>query len=78
MGDAVAVLARVDQHIAQPSARDAFWERFALKLARVGEPGHGDALYLVCANVYYIADLFQARADADGLTLLARLEEECC
>lgn len=77
-GDALAVLQRVRRLIDRPQPPGPFWQHFAARLARMGEPGQGDALYLVCSHVYYIEELFEAESDADGLALLARIEAECC
>ncbi|MGQ9372167.1 N(2)-fixation sustaining protein CowN [Azospirillum sp. ST 5-10] len=78
--NAARVVARLRRHIDDPAKTNAFWERFKEKLAVAGDPARrqADGLCLLCANVYYIADLFEEQEDEEGLALLRKLEDECC
>jgi hypothetical protein len=79
-GNSRQVLERLRLHIDDPAKTNAFWERFKEKLAVTDDPvkRQADGLCLLCANVYYIADLFEEYEDEVGQALLRRLEDECC
>ena len=63
-----------------PAKGNPFWEQFLVKLDRsaAGEPGVGDALFLVHANINIIRELFEECEDQEAQDLLEQLEMECC
>lgn len=78
-GNSQRVIETLLRHLEDPARRNPFWDAFQVKLREAAEdPTKPDALRLVCSNVYYIEELFEACDDSDGLALLAQLEEECC
>lgn len=79
-GNSRRIIDRLYMHIDDPAKTNAFWERFRAKLAVAEDPlkRQADGLCLLCANIYYIADLFEEHDDEDGLAMLRQLEDECC
>jgi len=78
-GNSRRVIEVLLRHLENPTNRNAYWDAFQVKLREAAEdPTKPDELRLVCSNVYYIEELFEACGDADGLALLAQLEEDCC
>ena len=67
----------------KPESKDKFWIIFMDKVPKnyrevfKKDDGH-DTLYLVCANVFYISDLFYNFDFEKGLGLLDQVELECC
>jgi hypothetical protein len=79
-GGAAAVVERLRRHLADPAHDNALWQRF---IARLGDAARSenpkpDILFLVCSHVYYIADLFEAARDDEGMALMQQLEFDCC
>ncbi|MBN2751415.1 MAG: N(2)-fixation sustaining protein CowN [Rhodospirillaceae bacterium] len=56
-----------------------FWKRFDDRVCAVcsGLTEDGDALYLVCSHVMYLAEIFED-ADGEGHALLEEIEQQCC
>ena len=68
----------------KPQSKDTFWLNFMSKIPenyreefRKSKKDF-DTLYLVCANVFYIYDLFENYDFEDGLEVLEQVELECC
>ncbi len=64
-------------------SKNDFWVSFEEKLPEdynkeYTKDGSHDILYLVCANVYYISDLFEEYEFEKGIKLLEKAEMECC
>jgi len=64
-------------------SKNSFWVNFEKKLPKDytkvhAKDGCHDILYLVCANVYYISDLFEEYDFEKGIKLLDKAELECC
>jgi len=64
-------------------SKDQFWQQFMDKIpenyAEVFSKGkEKDTLYLICANVFYIGDLFDEYEFEKGIQLLDQIELECC
>lgn len=78
-GNMQAVLVHLGRYIDDPTFANPFWERFRQRLAVAEESERpvADRLLLLHAHVYYMAELFEDNDDADALTALRRLEEEC-
>lgn len=68
------------RHINDPARSNVLWEALKLQLADAdkGIAGKPDALYLICARIYMLDDLFVRYGDEEGLALLHELEEQCC
>jgi hypothetical protein len=76
-GNARAVMARIERHLAESGQNSPFWEYFSAKRKpRSGPPP--DDLFLVHCHINQIRELFEERADEEAQALLTRLEEECC
>jgi hypothetical protein len=76
-GNARLVMAHVDRLTAQPGRNNAFWEYFMKKRAGGSGPKPDD-LFLIHSNINQIRELFESCADEAAMTLLVKLEEECC
>jgi N(2)-fixation sustaining protein CowN len=78
-GNIAAVLAHLRRYIDDPGKGDAFWDRFKQRLAHCesGQAGVADKLLLLHSHVYYMVELFEDNDDAEALTALKKLEEEC-
>lgn len=66
-----------------PESKNELWIRFMEKIPTnyrevFKENNNNDTLYLVCANVFYISDLFDEYEFEDGIELLNQVELECC
>jgi len=57
-----------------------FWQRFDARAEALaaGAGAGGDALYLVCSHVMYLAEIFEADGEAEGAALLEEIELTCC
>jgi len=67
----------------KPESKNKLWVAFMDKIPQnyrvtfKKDEGH-DTLYLVCANVFYISDLFEENDFEKGMELLDQVELECC
>ena len=64
-------------------SKDQFWTQFMDKIPEnyeevFAKKNEKDTLYLICANVFYIGDLFDEYEFEKGITLLDQIELECC
>ncbi|MFZ2162953.1 MAG: N(2)-fixation sustaining protein CowN [Sideroxyarcus sp.] len=76
-GNASRVMAMIERNLAESEKNNPFWDYFTAKRKpRSGPPP--DDLFLVHCHINQIRELFEERADAEALALLALLEEECC
>lgn len=68
------------RHIDKPENCNKLWDAFKAQLADAdkGIAGKPDSLYLVCARVYMIEELFERCGDEEGMALLRHVEETCC
>lgn len=67
----------------EPSSKNPFWENFMDKIPEnyhevFTKDKNKDILYQVCANVFYIFDLFEEFDFEKGVTLMDKCELECC
>ncbi len=67
----------------KPEAKNSLWLNFMEKIPEnyreVWSKGEEkDTLYLVCANVFYISDLFEEYDFLQGIEVLDQVELECC
>jgi hypothetical protein len=67
----------------KPEAKNNLWLNFMEKIPQnyreVWSKGEEkDTLYLVCANVFYISDLFEEYDFLQGIEVLDQVELECC
>ena len=67
----------------KPEAKNSLWLNFMDKIPEnyreVWSKGEEkDTLYLVCANVFYISDLFEEYDFEQGIEVLDQVELECC
>ncbi len=68
----------------EPESKNPFWEHFMDKIPQnyhevfAKEGDSKDILYHVCANVFYIFDLFEDYDFDKGVDLMDRCELECC
>ncbi len=77
VGNARMVMEHIDRHLAIPGRETAFWNYFNKK--RIGGLGpRPDDLFLIHTHLTQIRELFETWEDEEALTLLFRLEEECC
>jgi hypothetical protein len=76
-GNARRVMACIERHLAIPGRKDAFWDYFARKRAGGSGP-RPDDLFLIHSNINQVRELFETWQDEEAMTLLVRLEEECC
>jgi len=66
-----------------PEAKSDLWLKFMEKIPEnyrevFAKGENKDTLYLVCANVFYISDLFEEYEYQKGLEVLDQVELECC
>jgi len=67
----------------KPESKNNLWVNFMDKIPdnyrEVWSKGEEkDTLYLVCANVFYISDLFEEYDFVQGIEVLDQVELECC
>ena len=57
-----------------------FWDVFKSKIPQAYYDKNPDekVLYLVCANVFYIEELFEESEHARGLEIMKKCEYDCC
>jgi N(2)-fixation sustaining protein CowN len=58
----------------RPSPWQPYFERKLVEIRGIGQ----DELFFVGSQVNYIRELFEHHAHRDGLSLLDRIEDECC
>jgi hypothetical protein len=67
-----------------PESKNDFWQRFmsfipeGYKTVFSKDGDNKDILYHICANVFYISDLFDEYEFEKGINILSRAEIECC
>ncbi len=76
-GNAKRLIAYLRRHIDDPGKTNPFWEQFKQKLTPTSGPRY-DELYLVHAYINVIREYLEHMQDAEALSLLEQLEEECC
>ncbi len=81
---ALVLDAMVDLFEEKPESKNELWVRFMDKIPenyrevfRKPTNDH-DTLYLICANVFYISDLFDDYDFEKGIEVLDQVELECC
>lgn len=67
----------------EPKSKNKLWVKFMDKIPTNyrevwAKGGQKDTLYLVCANVFYIHDLFDEFDFEKGTEVLDQVELECC
>jgi N(2)-fixation sustaining protein CowN len=57
-----------------------FWDAFKAKIpqAYYDKAPNEKVLYLVCASVFYLEELFEESAHARGLEIMQKCEYDCC
>ena len=78
-GNSLRLVQAIRRHIDDPAKTNPFWERFKQRLAKAtaDEVPVADKLLLLHSHVYYMVELFEDHDDAEALTALKKLEEEC-
>ncbi|MFC3912658.1 N(2)-fixation sustaining protein CowN [Pseudaeromonas sharmana] len=76
-GNARLLMAMIYRHIEQPERNNAFWDYFRQK-ATGGSGPKPDDLFMIHCHLNQIRDLFEQWEDLEALTLLDRIEVECC
>ena len=66
-----------------PESKNVLWKNFMKKIPEnyreiFAKGEEKDTLYLVCANVFYISDLFDEYDFTEGIDVLDQAELECC
>ncbi len=82
-GNSKRLMTMLRRHIDDPAKTNAFWEQFKNKLALVGKPQQNngrciDELFLIHTYINNLYEIFEEYDDAEALTLLDRIERECC
>jgi hypothetical protein len=82
-GNSKLLMDLLRRHIDDPTRSNAFWEQFKQKLNRVGKPleNNGrclDELFLIHTYINNLYEIFEQYDDHEALTLLDRIERECC
>lgn len=68
----------------KPESKNELWVKFMQKIPKNYREvfkeinNDHDTLYLVCANVFYISDLFDDYDFEKGIEVLDQVELECC
>lgn len=67
----------------KPESKNKLWVGFMEKIPKnyrevFKKNNDHDTLYLVCANVFYISDLFEDNDFDKGMEVLDQAELECC
>ena len=59
---------------------NAFWQAFKAKIPQTYFDKNPDekVLYLVCASVFYIEELFEESSYTIGLEIMKKCEYDCC
>jgi len=82
--NAALVLDAMNELFSQiPESKNELWVRFMEKIPKnykvvFKENNDHDTLYLVCANIFYISDLFDEYEFEKGFEVLDQVELECC
>jgi hypothetical protein len=78
-GNIATVLGHLRRYIDDPAKGNAFWDRFKQRLQQceAGDAAIADRLLLLHSHVYYMVELFEEHDDAQALSDLKKLEEEC-
>lgn len=76
-GNARRLMAYLDQHLVIPGRSNAFWEYFAQKRS-AGAIAKSDELFLIHSNINQLREFFEHWDDSEALSLLLKIEEECC
>ncbi|MGL4752553.1 MAG: N(2)-fixation sustaining protein CowN [Aeromonadaceae bacterium] len=76
-GNARQLMAMIYHHIEQPERNNAFWDYFRQK-ASGGSGPKPDDLFMIHCHLNQIRELFEQWQDQEALTLLDRVEIECC
>ncbi len=83
--NAIAVLDAMNELFDDiPESKNDFWQRFMsfipddYQTIFSKEGDKKDILYYVCANVFYISDLFDEYEFEKGIEILEQAELECC
>lgn len=76
-GNARRLMAMLDRQLALPGRSNVFWEYFAKKRAG-GSGSRPDDLFLIHSNINQFREFFEHWQDAEALSLLLQIEEECC
>ena len=71
------------RHIDCPEKTNAFWEKFREKLSLVGKPQENngrcvDELFVNHTYIDNLYEIFEAYEDREALSLLDKIERECC
>lgn len=74
------VMAAAVRVLSDPAHHNPFWQQFLDKTPPSFASGEEDEdlLYHICANLFYLEELFEAAADEEGLALLDTAEYDCC
>lgn len=67
----------------EPESKNGLWVKFMEQIPEnyreeFAKKDCKDTLYLVCANVFYISDLFEEYDFDKGIEVLDQVELECC
>ena len=76
-GNAQRIMACIERLLDLPGRSNAFWEYFMKKRAGGSGPKPDD-LFLIHSNINQVRELFETWEDEEAMSLLVRLEEECC
>ncbi|MBF0644705.1 N(2)-fixation sustaining protein CowN [Desulfuromonas acetoxidans] len=82
-GNSKLLMCMLKKHLEDPSKNNAFWEMFTDKLGKAerGETVNGiqiDELFLIHAYINNLQDFFEDHEDDVAMTLLKKIERECC
>ncbi|QOY53149.1 N(2)-fixation sustaining protein CowN [Candidatus Sulfurimonas baltica] len=80
---ALVIDAMIELFKLKPESKNRLWNNFMNKIPQnyrevFEKDGNKDTLYLVCANVFYISDLFEEYDFEAGIEVLEQVEFECC
>ena len=76
-GNAQRIMACIERLLDLPGRSNAFWEYF-MKKREGGSGPKPDDLFLIHSNINQVRELFETWEDEEAMSLLVRLEEECC
>lgn len=82
-GNSKQLMEMLLRHLDDPEKSNPFWEKFKQKLAQAGQPQpiHGrclDELFLIHTYINNLYEIFEQYLDTEALTLLEKIERECC
>lgn len=80
---ALVIDAMIELFEKKPDSKNKLWNNFMNKIPTnyrevFEKDGNKDILYLVCANVFYISDLFEEYEFEEGIEVLDQVELDCC